>query len=102
MKINPKKNDFYIIKTNTEYVENIREYCKTNGYFTQSRIKNYTPIARIDDGELTAIVIRKYNKNNYLVHFHCLVYIVPKFEIVDDEIKNIKIINIYPDSNGKY
>lgn len=102
MKINPRKNDFYIIKASTEYVENIREYCKTNGYFTQSRTNNYTPIARVDDGELSAVVIRKYNKNNYLVHFHCLVYIVSKFDIPENEIKSIKIINIYPDSNGKY
>lgn len=102
MKINPNKNNFYIIKASTEYVENIREYCAKNGHLTQSNIKNYVPIARVDNGDLVSVVIRKYNKNNYLVHFCCLAYIVPKFDIPENEIKNIKIINIYPDSNGKY
>lgn len=102
MKINPGKGNFYIIKASNEYVENIKEYCYKRGRLTQSRTNNYIPIARVDDGDLTSIVIRKYNKNNYLVHFCCLVYIVPKFEIIDDEIKNIKVIDIYPDSNGKY
>lgn len=102
MKINPKKNEFYMINTSTDYVKKIKKYCESNGYLTQSKIKNYVPIARVDDGDMERIIIRKYNKNNYLVHFYCLVYIVPKFDIIDDEIENVKIIYIYPDANGKY
>mgnify|MGYP001020849182 CR=1 FL=1 len=77
-------------------------YCYKNGYLTRSNIKNYTPMVRIDDGEINTVVIRKYKKNEYLIHFNCLVYIAPKFEIPDNEMKSLKIINIYPDANGKY
>lgn len=102
MKINPKKNEFYMINTSTDYVKEIKKHCENNGRLTQSRTNNYVPIARVDDGSMEWIIIRKYNKNNYLIHFNCIVYVTPIFDIPEDKIGNIEIINIYPDANGKY
>lgn len=102
MKINPKKNEFYKITSSVDYVKEIKKYCENNGYLTQSRVKNYVPIARLDNGGMEWIVIRKYNKNNYLIHFNCIVYITPIFDIPEDKIGDIEIIKIYPDADGKY
>lgn len=102
MKINPNKNDFYVIKTSTEYVRSVVDYCYKNGNLTKSCVKNYVPLARIDNGFLDHVIIRKYKKDKYLVHFNDLIYTIQKFDIPDNEIEDMRIIEVYPNSNGKY